>query len=479
MKKLNDIEPGIVFEYFEEICSIPHGSENSEKICNYLLDFAKNNNLRAISDDAYNVIIYKDATKGYENHKPIILQAHTDMVCQKDKSSQIDFLKDGLDIYIDKDFIRANGTTLGADNGIAVAMIMAILESNDLLHPPIEAVFTTDEEIGMIGAGELDLSKLNGKRMINIDSEESDTLTVSCAGGSEFEMNVPYTTEKNTGTNVTIEVTGLKGGHSGVEIDKGRINANILIGRILNHLKNKIDFDIISINGGTKANAITPSGVADILVYDFKAFQDIFDTYTDILKRELKSREETLNISYSKISEGEFDILEISAKDKLIYLLITTPSGVVDMSLEIENLVETSLNLGILKTDKEKITFIYALRSNKITALDFLEEKLIAISQYNDCPYKLSGRYNPWEYKENSNLKDIYISEYKNKFNQSPKIAAIHAGLECAVFAEKIKDLDCIAMGPDIIGAHTVEERLSISSTKAIFELLCKIIEKC
>ena len=196
MKKLNNIEPTEVFEYFEEICSIPHGSENSEKICKYLLDFAKKNNLKAISDDAYNVIIYKDATKGYENHDTIILQGHTDMVCQKTAESEIDFLRDGLDVFKDGDFIKAKGTTLGADNGIAVGMILAILSSTTLSHPPIEAVFTTDEEIGMIGAGKLDISKLNGKRMINIDSEESDTLTVSCAGGSVAEFILSYSTEK-------------------------------------------------------------------------------------------------------------------------------------------------------------------------------------------------------------------------------------------------------------------------------------------
>ena len=236
MRKLNNIEPAEVFEYFEDICGIPHGSENSEQICKYLLDFAKKNNLKAISDDAFNVIIYKDATKGYENHEPVILQGHTDMVCQKSAESKIDFLNDGLIIFQDGDFIKADGTTLGADNGIAVGMILAILSSTTLSHPPIEAVFTTDEEIGMIGAGKLDISKLKGKRMINIDSEESDTLTVSCAGGSEAEFNLSYSAEKKNGTKAVLKIKGLKGGHSGVEIDKGRVNANILLGRILNHL---------------------------------------------------------------------------------------------------------------------------------------------------------------------------------------------------------------------------------------------------
>ena len=250
MEKLKGIKPEKVFRYFEEISAIPRGSGNMEGISAYCMAFAEKLGLRAIKDDANNVVIFKDGTKGYENSEPVILQGHLDMVCQKTEDCNIDFEKDGLDIYIDGDFIKAKGTTLGADNGIAVAMIMAVLESGEIEHPPIEAVFTTDEVIGLIGAGKLDMSVLTGKKMVNLDSEDPSVLTVSCAGGSDFIMKLPFKKIKKNGSRITISLKGLQGGHSGVEIDSGRVNADILMGRILNYAVGVANFDIISVNGG-------------------------------------------------------------------------------------------------------------------------------------------------------------------------------------------------------------------------------------
>lgn len=479
MKKLSQTEPIQVFKYFEEICAIPHGSCNMNAISKYCVEFAKKNGLKVIHDDTNNVIIYKPGTKGYENSEPIILQGHLDMVCQKTEDTVIDFEKDGLDVYIDGDFVKARGTTLGADNGIAVSMVMAILASKDLAHPPIEAVFTTDEEIGMIGAENLDTSLLKGRKMINLDAEEADFLTVSCAGGSDFKLFVPADKKTAHGTKISFAIRNLKGGHSGVEIDKGRVNANILAGRILNYAKQKSDFDIIKVNGGDKGNAIPFSFNAELVTDDSEALINLINDYFAVIKKEICAREKDCCVILKAEGKSDFEVLSSSVRDKLIYMLLTTPNGITDMSAEIEGLVETSLNLGVLATENDKIVMQYALRSNKKSALDFLEEKLTAFADYHGCKSEISGRYQPWEFKDNSPLQKLYIDAFCEKFGHKPQVAAIHAGLESAVFSAKMDDLDCIAVGPDMFGVHTVNEKLSITSAKAIFELLCKILEKC
>ena len=468
-----------VFRYFEEICAIPHGSGNMDAIADYCLSFAQKNGLRALIDGAKNVVIYKSGTAGYENAEPIILQGHLDMVCQKKEDIGFDFEKDGIKAYKDGDFIKAKGTTLGADNGIAVAMIMSVLASRDLPHPPIEAVFTTDEEIGMVGAKQLDFSSFKGRKMINLDSEEADILTVSCAGGSNFKMFMPIDKTAVYGTKILLEIGGLKGGHSGVDIDKCRINANILAARILNHAKKITDFNIIKINGGTKDNAIPFSCRAELAVKDAEGFIGIINDYISALKNEISDREEACLINLTAEMEGDFEALTPASTDKLIYLLLGTPNGVVDMSAQIEGLVETSLNLGVLKTEPEGIVMQYALRSNKSSALTFLEDRMTAFAEYNACRAQISCRYEPWEFKKDSSLRELYSKAFCEKFGREIKVSAIHAGLECAVFATEIEGLDCISVGPDMFDVHTVNERLSISSVTEIFELLCDVFKKC
>lgn len=280
-----------VFKYFEEISAIPHGSGNMEAISQYCVAFAEKNGLKWVCDDAKNVVIYKPGTAGYEGAETVILQGHIDMVCQKTEESAIDFEKDGVEVLKDGDFIKANGTTLGADNGIAVAMIMTILASKDLPHPPLEAVFTTDEEIGMIGACKLDTKLLNGKKMINLDAEEAGILTVSCAGGSDLKIVLPFVKKTVRGVKILFEIKDLQGGHSGVEIDKGRVNANILAGRILAHARREADFDIIRIDGGTKSNAIPFCCKAELVTKDAQALTNIIKDYFAIIKKEVSERE--------------------------------------------------------------------------------------------------------------------------------------------------------------------------------------------
>lgn len=472
-------ETAEVFRYFKEICEIPHGSGNMDAISDYCLRFAENNGLRAVTDGAKNVVIYKSGTKGYENAEPIILQGHLDMVCQKREDIGFDFEKNGIKTYTDGDFIKAEGTTLGADNGIAVAMIMSVLASPDLPHPPIEAVFTTDEEIGMIGAKKLDFSAFKAKRMINLDSEEADVLTVSCAGGSDFVSFMP--TEKTTvhGTKILLEIGGLKGGHSGADIDKCRVNANMLAARILNFAKKTADFHLIKINGGTKNNAIPFSCKAELAVKDAEGFISTMKDGISALKNEIGDREEACLINLTAETEGDFEALTPCDRDRLIYLLLTTPNGIVDMSAQIENLVETSLNLGVLKTESDGIVMQYALRSNKSSALTFLEDRMTAFAEYNGCKAQASCRYEPWEFKKDSELCKLYSEAFCERFGREIKVSAIHAGLECAVFAGEIEDLDCISVGPDMFDVHTVNERLSISSAEEIFELLCDVLKKC
>lgn len=479
MKKTLEKEAASVFRYFEKICAIPHGSGNMKPISDYCVRFAKENDLQVICDKAKNVVMYKPGTKGYENAEPIILQGHLDMVCQKKEDTAIDFATDGIKAYTDGDFIKAKGTTLGADDGIAVSMIMAVLASKDLPHPPIEAVFTTDEEIGMIGAKELDCTVLKGRKMINLDSEEADILTVSCAGGSDFKLFLPIDKTVVHGTKITLEINDLKGGHSGVDIDKCRINADILAGRILNFAKKAADFHIIKLDGGSKGNAIPFCCKAELVAEDAQSFINIIQNYISVVKNEISDREENCSIRLTAEETGDFEVLNTASRDKLLFLLLTTPNGVIDMSAQIDGLVETSLNLGILTTQVDGIVMQYALRSNKASALDFLEDRLTAFASYNGCNSEISCRYEPWEYKKDSTLQKLYADAFCERFGHKPKIAAIHAGLECAVFAQKIEGLDCISIGPDMFDVHTVNEKLSISSATETFSLLCEVLKKC
>ena len=478
MGKLDGLKPEKVFKFFEEISAIPHGSENMEKIAEYCVRFAKERNLRFIKDKADNVIIYKDATEGYENSGAVILQGHLDMVCQKEEGSDLDFLSDGLDLYVDGDFISAKGTTLGADNGIAVAMVLAILDSDNLSHPPLEAVFTTDEEIGMVGALQLDMSLLKGRKMINLDAEEDGILTVSCAGGSDFLMTIPVKREEKTGELIEITLRGLKGGHSGVEIHDGRVNADILAGRFLNHINRKTTFDLVKVDGGDKGNAI-PNMVKISVVTDDESFISEGEKYLEIIKKEIRDREPAFEYSVDNKGKNTVNVLDEESQKKVIFVLNSVPDGVIDMSKEIEGLVETSLNLGVLKTDGEKILLHSALRSNKKSALLFLEEKLIAFAEYLDCTYETGGHYPPWEFNSQSSLQGLYKECFAELNGYEPRFEAIHAGLECGVFASSLENLDCVAMGPALWDVHTVNEKLSVSSAERTFNLLVKMLEKC
>lgn len=475
---MTDLKPERVFYYFKQISDVPRGSGNCGGMAHFCKNFAANHNLRYVKDDADNVVIFKDGTHGYENSEPVILQGHTDMVCQKTEDATTDFINRGIELFVDGDFLKAKETTLGADNGIAVAMILAILESDNIPHPPIEAVFTSDEEIGLIGAGMLDKSILSAKKMINIDSEEDDTVTVSCAGGCHFLAKTPVEYQEKIGTKITVTLKGLKGGHSGVEINNYRVNANTLAGRFLNHIKKSSEFDIININGGDKDNAIPNKCVIDFCVDNIDLFIKNAEEYLNIIKTEISDRENGFTFTFEKGEKTLYKVLNDDIKEKLIFILTCVPNGVLEMSAEINGLVQTSLNLGILKIENDVLSLHFGLRSNKKSGLSFLVEKQTAFFDSVNFENCTNGHYPPWEYKEDSQLRELYKDVYTEFFGKAPKVEAIHAGLECGVFADAIDGIDCISIGPALYDVHTVNEKLSISSTENVFNILLKILEK-
>ena len=475
---MTNLKPERVFYYFKQISDVPRGSGNCRGIALYCRNFAINHNLKYVKDDANNVVIFKNGTPGYENSEPVILQGHTDMVCQKTDAAETDFINRGVELFVDGDFLKAKETTLGADNGIAVAMILAILESNNIPHPPIEAVFTSDEEVGLIGAGELDKSVLSAKKMINIDSEEDDTVTVSCAGGCHFLAKAPADYKNKNGTKFTVILEGLKGGHSGIEINNNRVNADTLAGRFLNHIKSSCDFDIINIYGGDKDNAIPNKCTIELCVEDTDLFTKNAEEYLNVIKAEISDREKGFRFSINKYEASEYKVICDEIKNKLIFALTCVPNGVLEMSADIEGLVQTSLNLGILNIENNSLAFRFGLRSNKKSGLSFLIEKLQAFFDSINWDCSTNGHYPPWEYKEDSELRELYKEVYKDYFGKEPKVEAIHAGLECGVFADAIEGIDCISIGPALFDVHTVNEKLSISSTENVFNILLKTLEK-
>ncbi len=470
MSKLEHLNPQRVFHYFEELSAIPHGSENMEAISAYCMEFAEKQGLEARRDSANNVIIYKKAAKGYEEAAPMILQGHLDMVCQKTPESTIDFLKDGLDLYVEGDFVKARGTTLGADNGIAVAMVLAILEDKNLPAPALEAVFTTDEEIGMIGASQLDFSLLKGRKMINLDAEEDDSVTVSCAGGSDFQVRIPVERTAMVGQKVTVTLQGLQGGHSGVEIHKGRINAARL-GRMLLELEGA---EVLSYNSGDKANAIPNRCVAEFCVVHREAFLAAIKGLEQPLAKAAE-KEPALSLQVEEGAEGNYSVFASATKEALAAALQNPPDGMVTMSQEIDGLVETSLNLGITATEEKDILLHFALRSNKEAGLTALEEELK--THFPAQWINTFGRYPSWEFKSDSTLQELYKETYRSVMGKEPKVEAIHAGLECGVFAAGLPGLDCIAIGPQLYDVHTVQERLSISSLERVYRILLQLLK--
>lgn len=485
MKVLSSLEPHKVFEYFEEICSIPHGSSNTKKISDYLVTFAREHDLRYIKDQSNNVIIFKDGTLGYEASAPVMLQGHMDMVCEKDKDCNIDFERDGLELVLNDGIISANGTTLGGDDGIAVAYALAILDSNDIPHPPLEAVFTVDEEIGMLGAAAIDCSPLKSKIMLNLDSEDEGYLLVSCAGGVTAASHIPVSfIPAADKTLMSINISGLLGGHSGVEIDKNRANANILFGRILYTLNKKLSFNLVSIEGGLKDNAIVKTAVAVIAVNesDIQTVKDCVSHLESLFKHEYVVSDPDIKVAAeitdSSSEAAANDMMDNISTNRVIAALVNMPYGIQGMSSNIEGLVESSLNLGILKTTDTEVVLSYCVRSNIASRKQEMLDKITSLTELLSGYVTLTGDYPAWEYRQDSPLRDLMKDIFTEQYGREPVIQALHAGVECGLFAGKIPDLDCVSFGPDMKDIHTTNESMDVESVKRTWEYTLEILKR-
>lgn len=473
MRILEGIKPEKVFEYFEDISAIPRGSGNTDKIRDYCIDFAEKRSLKYVADDAGNIIIYKPANKS-NSTEPVIIQGHLDMVWEKNETSTINFETDGLELIVEGDYIRANGTTLGGDDGIAVAMGLALLDSSDITHPPLEILFTADEEVGMSGAEGLDASLLRGKRMINLDSEAESVLWVSCAGGVRADIVLDVNFIPDNMNTYEIIVSGLHGGHSGTEIHKGYANANKVMGRLLEKLASECEFRICDINGGTMDNAITRE--SRCIVSSDNRICDAVANVSEKIMPDYITTDPDIEISIMPCKKAENSMSEQST-DSLIRLLNDLPSGVIAMSKEIDGLVETSLNLGKLKTEENCVSFVFSLRSGKDNEKEKLCNLLSEICQKNKCRVSFRSSYPAWEYKPESELRDTMISVYREMYGRELHVTAIHAGLECGIFSGKIDGLECVSLGPDMYDIHTPEERLCISSCERVWSYLLRVLE--
>ena len=467
MSKLTHLQPERVFHYFEEICGIPHGSGDTARISDYCVAFAKAQGLAYHQDALGNVIIKKPATAGYEDHPTVILQGHIDMVCEKAPDCTIDFTTDGLDVDTDGEVVFAHGTTLGGDNGIAVAMAFAVLESTDLSHPPLEVLLTVDEETGMYGAEGLDASLLEGKMLINIDSEAEGALIVGCAGGARAELTLPLTYTHSSATAYHVTVSGLQGGHSGIEIDKGRLNANVVMAQFLQ----SIDCRLVSIDGGLKDNAIPVECSAHITTD-----ADVYAAAEAFVATHRVDTDPNLTIMVdAALAEREMDAATTA---NVLELLTTVPNGIRSMSADIEGLVQTSLNLGILTTDDSTLCASFAVRSSVRAEKDALLAKLESQITAMGGGFDSYGHYPAWEYRKDSRLRDTMCAVWERTAGAHPVIVAIHAGLECGLFCEKIEDLDVVSMGPDMWDVHTCRERLSVASTARVYTYLCDVLKE-
>lgn len=475
---LAGLQPQLVFKYFEEISQIPRGSGNEKEISDYLRKFGEDLGLETIQDEALNIIIRKPATKGYENAPGVVLQGHMDMVCEKNKGTNHDFTKDPLQLRIDGDYIYATDTTLGADNGIAVAMGLAVLASNDIEHPALEVLVTVDEEAGMSGAMALDGNLVKGKYILNLDSEEEGHLLVSCAGGVTALSTIPveFTDADSSKVSYSLEIKGLLGGHSGMDIIKQRANSNKLLGRLLNLIS--IDFDLAKVEGGSKNNAIPRESDCVLMINpsDKETFISDVERITATFKHEFSTSDPGLEVICNETTSPS-KVLNCDSKSRVISMLNIIPNGIQTMSMDIENLVESSTNIGVLRTTDSAVTFECAVRSSVGSLKTDITNRMELLTKQLNGTLQLISDYPAWEYAKNSQLEKMCIDAYKNLTGNEPIIMALHAGLECGLLLEKMPHAEAISFGPNMYDVHTPNEHLSISSTENTWKFLLAVLK--
>ena len=478
MPILEKLQPQAVFAHFEQLCAIPHGSGNTKAISDYLVRFAAARGLRHIQDEYNNVIIFCPGTPGYETAAPVILQGHMDMVCETAPDCTKDLTREGLDLFIDGDTIGARGTTLGGDDGIAVAMALAILDADDIPHPPLEVVLTVDEETGMLGADALDVSVLQGRTMLNIDSEDEGILTVSCAGGAHAAAHIEMHANECALDSAEIRISGLKGGHSGAEIDKGRANATITLGRVLQALVDELEVRIVLAEGGLKDNAIPNAARAVIALEDGKLprAQAICEELQETLRKEYAAADPDVTITFTPGTVAG-KALSLMDTKKVCCFLNLYPNGIESMSMDIPGLVQTSCNLGIFKVNGSGLEGSGSVRSSIASRKQLLLRRIGLLAEGLDGTLCVSGEYPAWEYRRESHLRDVMCKVYKDQYGQDMKVEAIHAGLECGLFCGKIPGLDAVSFGPNLYDIHTVKEHMSISSVQRVYAYLCAVLQ--
>ncbi len=464
--ELSNIEPQIIWKNFSKLNAVPRPSKKEEKVIAFIKDFGENLGLETTVDEVGNVIIKKPATAGMENRKSIVMQSHLDMVCQKNNDVNFDFETQGIQMEVDGDWVKAKGTTLGADNGLGVATIMSILESSDIPHPDLEALFTIDEETGMTGALGLKPRQLTGQILLNLDTEEDDEIDIGCAGGIDVTVSQNYPTEATKGQILRIEVKGLQGGHSGMDIHKGFGNANIILGRILYKALENQNVQLISIDGGSLRNAIPREAVALISVRNANEF---IETVTGGIKKEILEEfaylEAGLQINI-KISTSSEEALSEEDSKKIVLVLKSLHNGVYRMSPDVQDLVESSNNVARVELKDGGLKILNLSRSSVDSSKDSVAEQLKSVSELAGMNVEFSGSYPGWKPKPGSEIVQMMEKIYTEKFAEKPHVVACHAGLECGIIGANYTEMEMVSYGPTIRGAHSPDEKANISSTQ-------------
>ena len=493
MDTIKNLKPANVFAFFEEICQIPHGSGNTEQISNYLAEFARKRNLEYYQDVIGNVIIIGEASAGYEDHDPVMLQGHMDMVAVKEPECAIDMKTEGLRLMREDDWLCAEGTSLGGDDGIALAYGLALLDGA-YPHPRIELVCTVDEEVGMDGARALSVSPLKARRLINLDSEQEGIFLSGCAGGARVNMRLPFERREKQGIPCEVRVCGLKGGHAGGEIHKGRGNAICILGRVLARLGEKLDLCLYELEGGVADNAIPVQAQAAFLVRG-RADQDgeaqslsreecaqlterICAEINAMLRGELADKDEGVRIETTAGEPVKREVMGEALSKRTIDLINSMPYGVQAMSSAMTGLVETSLNPGLLHMSDEKVSIGISVRSSVDSAKDALVGRLKSLAYLAGAGTEVTGDYPGWTFRRESPLRDKMVEIYRELYGKEPVVEAIHAGVECGLLAHKIPGLDCVSIGPDMREIHTTGEALCISSVERVWEYLLRVLKE-
>jgi dipeptidase D len=480
---LENIEPKNVFEYFEDLTRIPRGSGNEDKVCQYLIDFAEKNGYSWHKDDMKNLLIRVPATPGYENHPTVIIQGHTDMVCEKNQGTEHDFEKDPIKIEIEGDKIIAKETTLGADDGMGIALAMAVASDKTVQHPPLEIVCTSDEERGMTGVEAFDTSLLKGRKLINLDADDEGVFVVGCAGGPVVRIEIPISWEsiKEGYVPIEIKITGLKGGHSGEDIHRGRANSNKLLSRVLNAVELKTDYQLAKISGGLKYNAIPRE--AGAIIYVPSAFkEDVISIVKDMeetFKKEFYSIENDLSVAAEEYKGTCEKTLSEESKNKIVNFVTLSQCGIMRMNPVLEGVVESSVSIGVVWLEEDKAVILTMTRSSSESMYMDMYYNIVRLAKLMGGTTYTMSNCPEWEYNPHSEIKNLFESTYKELFNKEPKFLVLHAGLECGVFAKKIPEyVDMIAAGPDIRDLHTPGEYVTISSVQKFWKFFKEVFKR-